>query len=79
MPENDKTETCIYRWRNNSKRAALYGKRCRLLLRLPMNSAVVEFGDGHAEVISRNALKKTGSEDPVSGEQASLFDDDKEK
>jgi len=44
-----------------------------------MNSAVVEFEDGHAEVISRNALKKIGSEDPARGEQASLFDEDKEK
>jgi len=79
VSENDKTETYIYRWRDNSKRAVLYGKRCRLLLRLPMNSAVVEFEDGHAEVISRNALKKIGSEDPTMGEQDSLFDEDKEK
>jgi len=79
VSEKGKAKTYIYRWRNNSKRATLYGKRCRLLLRLPMNSAVVEFEDGHAEVISRNALKKIGSEDPARGEQASLFDEDKEK
>jgi len=47
-----------YRWKNNSKRATLYGRKCRVLVRLPMNSAVVEFEDGQVEVISRNALEK---------------------
>lgn len=53
-------QTYIYGWRNNSKRATLYGRECVVRVRLPMNSALVEFIDnGQREVISRNALRKT--------------------
>jgi len=48
----------IYRFRNNAKRKLLYGKRCRVIKRLAKNSAVVEFEDGHKEIISRNALRR---------------------
>ena len=48
----------IYRWRNNVKRAEMYGHRFRVLVRGRMNSALVEFEDGQCEVISRNAIKK---------------------
>jgi hypothetical protein len=48
----------FYRWKNNSKRAELYGKRCRVILRTIRNSALVEFENGQKEVISRNALRK---------------------
>ncbi len=50
----------IYRfaWRNNSKRATLYGRPCRVLARGKMNSALVEFENGQREVVSRNALRK---------------------
>ena len=48
----------IYRWRNNVKRAEMHGRRFRILARLRMNSALVEFEDGRREVISRNAIKK---------------------
>jgi hypothetical protein len=47
-----------YRWKNNSKRLTLYGRICKVLKRLPMNSAIVEFENGQTEVISRNALEK---------------------
>ena len=48
----------IYGWGNNPKRATLRGRRCRVLQRLNLNSAVVEFENGQREVISRNALRK---------------------
>lgn len=47
-----------YSWRNNEKRATLFGRLCRVLARLKRNSAVVEFENGQREVISRNALRK---------------------
>jgi len=48
-----------YAWRNNEKRATLYGRLCRVIARGSMNSALVEFADnGQREVISRNALRK---------------------
>jgi len=48
----------IYTWGNNTKRATLKGRKCRVLQRLTLNSAVVEFENGQREVISRNALRK---------------------
>jgi hypothetical protein len=48
----------IYGWKNNSKRKALYGRKCRLIKRLKMNSAAVVFDNGQFEIISRNALRK---------------------
>jgi len=48
-----------YGWGNNSKRATLKGRKCRILERMSMNSCIVEFvDDGQKEVISRNALRK---------------------
>lgn len=35
------------------------GHRCRVLLRLPMNSALVVWETGGWDVISRNALRKS--------------------
>ncbi len=34
------------------------GQACRVLARLAMNSAYVEFDDGERAVVSRNALRK---------------------
>lgn len=49
----------IYRWGNNEKRASLKGRRCRVLARGSMNSALIEFCDnGQREIVSRNALRK---------------------
>ena len=49
----------VYRWRNNAKRATLYGRVCRVVARLARNSAIVQFTDsGEQEVVSRNALRK---------------------
>src|SRR3989304_2349020 len=48
----------FYAWRNNAKRATLYGRRCRILSRMTKNSVCVEFEDGQREVVSRNAVRK---------------------
>jgi len=47
-----------YCWRNNSKRQTLHGRKFRVLVRLAMNSDLVEFENGQREVISRNAKRK---------------------
>jgi len=48
----------VYTWGNNPKRLTLQGRKCRILERLTMNSAVIEFENGQHEVISRNALRR---------------------
>ena len=48
----------VYTWGNNAKRKTLNGRICRVLWRLPLNSAIVEFQSGQRDVISRNALRK---------------------
>ncbi|MBA7674067.1 hypothetical protein ES703_82274 [subsurface metagenome] len=57
------TKTYIYSWKNNPRRQALYGKRCRTLAWGRMNSVLVEFEDGNKEVISRHALRITSTRD----------------
>ena len=52
----------VYGWKNNSKRLTLYGRRFRVIVRMKMNSALVEFEDGQEEVISRNAIRKERSQ-----------------
>ena len=47
-----------YVWGNNAKRRVLYGCRCRILARMHMNSALVEFEDGQREVVSVRALRR---------------------
>ncbi|AMV24564.1 hypothetical protein VT84_09225 [Gemmata sp. SH-PL17] len=49
----------VYRWRRY--RPELKGKRCRLLARGTMNSALVEFEGGEKHVVSRNAIRKAKS------------------
>lgn len=46
----------VYRWRKWNP--ALYMRRCRVLHRLTMNSALVEFEGGELHVVSRNALRR---------------------
>lgn len=49
----------VYRWRNNAKRAEMYGRQCVVVARLAMNSAAVRFTDnGQEEIVSRNALRR---------------------
>jgi len=48
-----------YAWKNNSKRAELYGRHLKVLARGKKGSILVEFVDnGQREVISHYALKK---------------------
>lgn len=52
----------IYCWKNNLKRTTLKGRRCRVIARGSLNSALVEFvDDGQREIISRNALRRVNS------------------
>ncbi len=49
----------VYQWGNNSKRATLKGRTCRVVARGRMNSCMIEFADnGRREIVSRNALRK---------------------
>lgn len=50
--------THYYIWKNNSKRATLYKRLCRVLARGKMNSALVEFENGQREIVSRNAIRR---------------------
>jgi hypothetical protein len=45
-----------YAWGNNPKRETMKNRRCRILVRGIMNTALIEFENGQTEVISRNAL-----------------------
>jgi len=47
-----------YAWKNNARRAALYGRLCRVLARGSMNSCLIEFENGERVVTSRNALRR---------------------
>lgn len=51
----------VYKWKNNEKRLTLYGRRFKVLARMKMNSALVEFENGQQEVISRNAIRRERS------------------
>lgn len=57
-----------YAWKNNSKRAEMYGCHFMVLGRGTMNSALVEFRNGQLEIISRNAMRRR----PVSGQPVQL-------
>jgi hypothetical protein len=55
----------VYVWGNNPVRAALRGRRCRVLVRSRrFNSCLVEFEDGTLVVSSRNALRRGDASDP---------------
>jgi len=57
---NIKDRECsyVYTWGNNSKRAMMKSRKCRIIQRFTMNSALIEFGNGQREVVSRNALRR---------------------
>jgi hypothetical protein len=42
----------------NPIRAALYGRRCRVVCRGRMNSCLIEFEDGTRVISSRNAVRR---------------------
>jgi hypothetical protein len=66
----NKEQKYIYCWKNNSKRQTLYKRTCRVIARMKMNSAWVEFENGQQECVSRNALRKANatSQDSLIGE-----------
>ncbi len=47
-----------YAWKNNSKRATLYQRSCRIVARGALNSVLIEFENGQREVVSRNAVRR---------------------
>ena len=48
----------VYRWRNNSKRRALFKRPCAIMARGPANSRLIMFDDGQREIVSGNALRQ---------------------
>jgi len=52
--------TYVYVWGNNEKRLGLKGRECVVLKRMKKNSvAVIFLDDGHMEITSRNALRRS--------------------
>ena len=51
-------ETHTYRWGNNPVRAALKGRRCRILASGKLGSILVEFEDGSRYITSRRAVRR---------------------
>lgn len=52
--------TYRYAWGNNEKRKTMKSRRCVVIVRGRMNSALIEFENGQREVVSRNALRRNG-------------------
>lgn len=52
--------THVYRWRNNPRRAQLYGQRCRIMASGRMGSVLIEFQNAERVVTSRRALRRVG-------------------
>jgi len=51
--------THVYAWRNNERRAALYGRPCRVLASGAMGTVLVEFENGERVTTSRRALRRS--------------------
>ncbi len=47
-----------YVWGNNEKRGLSKNRLCRIIKRMRLNSALVEFENGQREVVSINTLRK---------------------
>ncbi|MGV3515606.1 hypothetical protein [Luteitalea sp.] len=50
-----------YVWRVRTRLPWLFGRRCRVLVRGRMNTALVEFTCGYRVVTSRNYLRKAAT------------------
>ena len=48
----------IFNWGNNSKRATMKGRKCKVNARGKMNSMEIEFEDGQKEIVSRNSIRR---------------------
>ena len=65
-----------YAWKNNSKRATMYRRQCRVIARGSMNSVLIEFENGQHEIVSRNAVRKVTDTPPgTQQEHTSLTSD----
>lgn len=53
---SDVSTVYVYCWKKYNP--ALFGRRCRVISRGSMNSALVEFEDGFKCIVSRNALRR---------------------
>jgi hypothetical protein len=49
-----------YRWHWRNRPVGRKGQRLRVIVRGRMNSALVEFEDGHRAVVSRSGLRRAG-------------------
>lgn len=49
-----------FAWRNNPRRAQLYGQRCRILASGSLGSVLVEWENGSRDIVSRRALRRVG-------------------
>jgi hypothetical protein len=54
----------VYAWRNNDRRAALWGRRCRIVASGSLGTVLVEFEDGERVTTSRRALRRAGADAP---------------
>jgi hypothetical protein len=48
----------VFAWRNNARRAALHGRRCRVLASGSLGTVLVEFENGERVTTSRRALRR---------------------
>ena len=48
----------VYVWRNNERRAELYGRRCRIVVSGTFGTVLVEFENGERATVSRRALRR---------------------
>jgi hypothetical protein len=48
----------VFAWRNNPRRAALHGRRCRILASGSLGTVLVEFENGERVTTSRRALRR---------------------
>jgi hypothetical protein len=51
--------THVYAWRNNERRAALYGRRCRIVATGRMGTVLVEFENGERVTTSHRAVRRS--------------------
>jgi hypothetical protein len=48
----------VFAWKNNPRRAKLFGRRCRIIeVGSTMRSVLIEFEDGERVITSRRALR----------------------
>ncbi len=52
------SERYLFRWKNNPRRAELFGRCCRILERGSQNTVLVEFENGERVTTSGRALKR---------------------